>query len=310
MAALAAFGEIVDPGARLLVGGGVLVTTGLGQVVPHEALAFCVAQDAALTADGLGHEQALDARGVDHAGGVELHELHVDELRAGAVGEALAIARRLPRVGGHREGTPHATRREHDRLGREGHGRAVDAAIADGAVDAAALHRQAGDDDFLVDLRADGHAAILQGANELEAGAVADVRETRVGMAAERPLQDAAIAGAVEDGAPLLQLAHPVGRLLGVELGHARVVEPVATDHRVAEVRGPAVAVIDVGQRGGHAALGHDGVGLAQQRLAHDADREAGFDTGDGGAQAGATGADDEDVVWSGLDHRPRGSLR
>ena len=116
--------------------------------------------------------------------------------------------------------------------------------------------------------------------------------------------------GAVEDRAPLLELAHPLGRLLGVQLGHAPVVEPVAAAHGVAEVRGPAVAVVDVRQRGGHAALGHDRVGLAEQRLADDADGQAGVDGRDRGAQAGAAGADDEDVVWSGLDHRPRGSLR
>ena len=49
--------------------------------------------------------------------------------------------------------------------------------------------------------------------------------------------------------------------------------------------------------RGGDAALGHDGVGLAEERLADEADRHALRRRLDGRAQAGAAGADDEDVV-------------
>jgi hypothetical protein len=65
---------------------------------------------------------------------------------------------------------------------------------------------------------------------------------------AEGPLHDPAISSAIEDGAPLLQLAHAVGCFLGMQLGHARVVELVATDHRVPEVGAPGVAGVDVGQ--------------------------------------------------------------
>ena len=93
-----------------------------------------------------------------------------------------------------------------------------------------------------------------------------------MGVAAERPLEDAAVAGPVEDRAPLLELADAVRRLLRVELGHPRVVQHLAADHRVAEVGLPGVAVVDVAERRGDAALGHDGVGLAEQRLADEPD--------------------------------------
>ena len=92
-------------------------------------------------------------------------------------------------------------------------------------------------------------------------------------MPAERALEDPAVAGPVEDGAPGLELADPVGRLLGVELGHPRVVEELAADHRVAEVDLPGVVLVDVAERGGDAALGHDRVGLAEERLADEPDR-------------------------------------
>src|SRR5581483_10187508 len=71
-------------------------------VALHESLAARVAEDAALAAYRLGHEQARHAGRPHHAGRVELDELHVDELGAGLVGERVPVARTLPGVGGDR----------------------------------------------------------------------------------------------------------------------------------------------------------------------------------------------------------------
>ena len=57
----------------------------LRDVVKHEAAAFVVRQDAAFAAHAFGHENAAHARRPDHAGWMELDELHVDQLRAGVV---------------------------------------------------------------------------------------------------------------------------------------------------------------------------------------------------------------------------------
>src|SRR5215208_6421659 len=51
---------------------------------------------------------------------------------------------------------------------------------------------------------------------------------------------------------------------------------------------------------GGHAAFGHDRMCLAQQRLADQSDGHARVRGLDGRAQAGAAGANDEDVVGIG----------
>ena len=64
-----------------------------------------------------------------------------------------------------------------------------------------------------VDVDALVDAVILERADHLEAGAVADVREARVAMAAEVALQDAAVLRAVEERAPRLELAD-AGRAL------------------------------------------------------------------------------------------------
>ena len=135
---------------------------------------------------------------------------------------------------------------------------------------------------------------ILQRANQLEAGAVADVREARIAVAAEVALVDAAVRRAIEHRAPGFELAHAIGRFLGVQLRHAPVVDVLAAAHRVGEVHLPAVAVVVVGHGRGHAAFGHDRVRLAEQRLADQADRHAARRRFDRRAQPGAAGADDE----------------
>src|SRR6185436_8902463 len=97
---LARRAQRLDPGPRLLVRRRVFVTAVLGEVLPHEPLTVLVAEDPALAPDRLGDEQAADARRPDHAGRMELDELHVDQLRAGANRQRLAVAGVLPRVRG------------------------------------------------------------------------------------------------------------------------------------------------------------------------------------------------------------------
>src|SRR5204863_5269191 len=64
----------------------------VGNVVEHEAAALFVLEDPALTAHALGDEDALDAWRPDHPRWMELDELHVDELCAGAIGERMTVA--------------------------------------------------------------------------------------------------------------------------------------------------------------------------------------------------------------------------
>ena len=120
-------------------------------------------------------------------------------------------------------------------------------------------------------------------------------------MAAEGALGDLALRRAVEERAPLLQLVDPVWGLFGEGLDHLPVVEELAALHGVDEVLAPGVVGVDVADRGRDAALGHHGVGLAEQALGDDADREAVLRGGDRGPQPSASGADDQDVVLARL---------
>ena len=153
------------------------------------------------------------------------------------------------------------------------------------------------------------HDLLLQGADDLQAGAVADVSQPRVGVAAEVALADPAVLGAVEQRAVGLQLPHPVGRLLGVQLGHPPVVQELPAAHGVAEVDLPVVLRVGVAHRGGAAALGHHGVGLAEQRLADHGDLQATFTRLDDRTQTRAAGTDHDDVVLVPFDLSHKSSL-
>jgi hypothetical protein len=93
-----------------------------------------------------------------------------------------------------------------------------------------------------------------------------------------------------------------------VDQRHAPAVEQLAALHRVGEVGLPAVEVRDVAERGGHAALGHHGVRLAQQRLADDQHAGAGARRRDRRPHPGAARPDHQDVgvdrVVLGAGHR------
>ena len=244
-------------------------------VLLHEALAIFVAQDAAFAAHRFGDENSLHSRRPDHSRGMELHEFHVEQFGAGFVRERHAVAGALPGIRSDLPGFSDAAGGDHDGLRLENDEAAALAPVAERARDAVAIFQQARDGAFHENVEAHLHAAILQRANHFEAGAVADVAEALVGVAAERALQNVAVVGAVEKRAPLLEFADAVGRFLRVKLRHAPVVQEFSAAHRVAEMRAPVVGFIDVGHRGGEAAFGHHGVRFAEQRLADHADARA-----------------------------------
>ena len=185
--------------------------------------------------------------------------------------------------------------------GLDDHEPAVVAPVAHGADDAVAALEQPGQRVLHEHLGAGGvHELVLAGADQLEAGAVADVGEALPAVRAEGALHDAAVVGAVEEPAPPLQLVDAVDDLVRVDLHHPPVVEQLAAEHGVGEVHLPAVVGVDVAEAGRDAALGHDRVRLAEQRLGHHDGAAAGLRRRHGGAHAGPAGADDQHVALVG----------
>jgi hypothetical protein len=137
-----------------------------------------------------------------------------------------------------------------------------------------------------------------QGADHLQAGAVAYVAQAFEAVSAKRALQDVAIGGTVKQRAPLLQLADSVRRLLGVKLGHAPVVQELAATHGVFEVGLPIVCLVHVSHGRGDSTLRHYSVRLAEKRLGHHCHARALRQGLDGCAQARSSGPDDQYIMF------------
>ena len=232
---------------------------------------------------------------------MKLQELHVDQVRARRVGERVPVAGVLPAVAGDAVRPADAPRGEDHGARPEQPEPPPLPLVRQRAGDALAVFQQADDRALHVDVDPLVHAVILERADHLQAGAVADVHEPRVRVPAEVALQDAAVGGAVEQRSPRFQLAHPRGGLLCVQLRHAPIVHVLPAAHRVGEVHPPAVAVVHVGERRRDPAFGHHGVRLAEQRLAHHAHADARRRRLDRRPQPRAAGADHQHVVLVGL---------
>ena len=199
----------IPPAFLFAVGGLGLVR--IGNVVEHEPLAFTVAENAALAANALGDQDASHARRPDHPGGVKLDKLHVHERGAGAIGQRVPVAGILPAIAGHPEGLADASGGQHDGLGAEHLKLALLTVIGDGARDAVSILEQINDGGFHMDVDTHMDAVVLEGADHLQAGAVADVRQAGILVTAEVALQDAAVLGAVKHRAPGFEFAGTVG---------------------------------------------------------------------------------------------------
>ena len=102
-----------------------------GIVLGHEAMAVAVDQPGAFAAGGLADQVTAAAGDVQHRG-VELHELHVAQLGAGAIGDGHAVAGGHFGIGGFAVDLACAAGGQ-DRLLRPDHGLAVAAVPHQGA---------------------------------------------------------------------------------------------------------------------------------------------------------------------------------
>src|SRR4051794_23091381 len=96
---------------------------------------------------------------------------------------------------------------QHDRARVEHLEPAALALVANDARRTAVGRQQTDDGEFHVDVDAAVHPLILQRSNQLEPGAIADVRESRIAMPAEVALQDPAVGRPIKNGPPRFELA-------------------------------------------------------------------------------------------------------
>src|SRR5204862_5593955 len=126
----------------------------------------------------------------------------------------------FPTVAGDFVGASDATGGEHHRFGPEQSETPALALVTERAHHAVAVFQQPGDRAFHVDVDAHVNAVVLQSPDHLQARAIADVRQSRVAVAAKISLENAAVLRAIEERAPGLELAYSIGRFLRVQLRH------------------------------------------------------------------------------------------
>ena len=173
-----------------------------GDIVEHKAASLIIPENASFAANAFRHQDAAHAGRPNHARGMELDELHVDQGRSRPVGERVTVAGAFPTVAGDGIGSSQAAGRQHDGLGLKDLEAPAFALITEGAHHAAIVLQQGNHGAFGMKRNALVDAVVLQGANHFEAGAVAHVRQTRIAMPAKVALENAAIGRAVEQGPP------------------------------------------------------------------------------------------------------------
>src|SRR4029077_21107688 len=156
---------------------------------------------------------------------MKLHELHVNQFRAGMICQRLPVARVFPGVAGDFIGATNAAGGEHDGFRLENLETSTLAVVAERSNNSVAVLEQRDDRVLHVDFDALMDAVVLERANQFQAGAVADMGESRIAVTAEIALKNSPIGSAIQHRAPGLELADAVGGFLCMEFGHAPVVD-------------------------------------------------------------------------------------
>src|ERR1017187_8674057 len=116
---------------------------------------------------------------------MKLYVFHVQQFRARMIRERHAVARAFPGVGGNLESATKSASGKHNGLRLENAETSALAVVTKCADDTAGILKQGNNRVFHVNRDALMNAVNLQSADHFEAGAVANVREPRVFMAAK-----------------------------------------------------------------------------------------------------------------------------
>ena len=225
----------------------------LGTALPcHEARACLVYEHRAFAAHGLADQRHGIEPDIER-GGMELHELHVGQRRAGPRGQRQALADGAQRVGGVGIEPAQPAGRQHDPAARQQAG--VGRASRQHAGDAAVVDQQAAGFQPLDHRdRGRGLHGGDQGAHDRGARAVArDMDDAAAGVRRLQAERQAAGRIAVEHHAVALELDDGGRRRRGDAAGDGRIAEAVAGRQGVGGVQGRPVVLA---HGGGDAALG------------------------------------------------------
>src|SRR5437899_12986392 len=87
--------------------------------IEHETATLLIRQNPAFAAHAFGHQNSHHTRRPDHAGGMKLDELHVDQICTCVISERVTVASVLPTVAGNFVRPPNSASGQHHRFGAE-----------------------------------------------------------------------------------------------------------------------------------------------------------------------------------------------
>ena len=263
-------------------------------VVLQETTAVFIDQDAAFAAAGLGQQRA----GVRQAGRVVLHELHVFQWHAGAVGQRHAVAGLDRAVGGEREHAPSTAAGDNHRIGAEKFHLTAAHLDRRETPATAVFDHQVGDVILVKALdRRELQRSLEQRVQDMETGLVGGEPGALLFHAAERPHRHRAVGFAAPRTAPVFELQQLLGCFADEIIHRILIRQPVAATDRIVEVMIQTVIGFDHPRR---ATLGRAGVAAHRVNLGHQGNFQRGsrFSKRNGCTQACATSPQNGNICF------------
>src|SRR4029453_16104154 len=137
--------------------------------IEHKTATFFIRQDPAFTSHSFGHQNSHHTRRPDHAGGMKLHELHVDEFCASVVRERVAVASVFPTVAGDSVRPSNSASSQHYGFGAKNFEASALTFVTKRSDHTVAVFEERKNRVLHIDVDALVHAVILQSANHYQA---------------------------------------------------------------------------------------------------------------------------------------------
>src|SRR5215831_2903432 len=154
---------------------------------------------------------------------MELHIFHVDQCCSGMICKRVSVTGAIPTVTADLVSFAYPASREHNCLGAENLKVSPLAIVPECPNHSLAILQQGDDTNLHEYIDSLMYPVVLQCPDHFETGTIAYMRKARIFVAAEVPLQNPAILGAIEHRAPRLELTHTNRRLLRVQLSHSPI---------------------------------------------------------------------------------------
>ena len=267
-------------------------------IVEHESLPIAVGQTTTFSTYTFCDEDTTHGGRPDHSSRMELDKLHVPKFSTCPKSQCVPISSVFPRPRTNAPASSATACCQNNGLCRESVEVAIDTGVSDTTSDAVTFFQEVTNGVFHEDVNTFVNTSLLERTNDFETSSVTNVRKTWEGVASEVALIDQEFWRSVKHCTPLFEFSNSVRGFLCMEFSHAPVSKPLASLHGVMEMNLPTVTRIGVLKCCSTATFGHDGVGLAEERLGDDGGLGTTSSSFDSSTETSTASTDDNDIVF------------